>query len=51
MENYVDTKVQLFKNLIIYKRKPGVKKVAIINNESNYKELFLAETFDVLYTY
>jgi UDP-N-acetylmuramyl tripeptide synthase len=51
MENYVDTKVQLFKNLIIYKRKPGVKKVAIINNESDYKELFLAETFDVLYTY
>lgn len=51
MESYVDTKVQLFKNLIIYKRKPKVKKVAIINNESEYKELFLAETFDVLYTY
>ncbi len=51
MESYVDTKVQLFKNLIVYKRKPWVKKVAIINNESDYKELFLAETFDVLYTY
>ena len=51
MESYVDTKVQLFKNLIIYKRKPKVKKVAIINNESDYRELFLAETFDVLYTY
>lgn len=51
MESYVDTKLQLFKNLIIYKRKPGVKKVAIINNESDYKDLFIAETFDVLYTY
>lgn len=51
MDKYVDTKLQLFKNLIIYKRKPGVKKIAIINNESDYKDLFLAETFDVLYTY
>ncbi|NDK08366.1 UDP-N-acetylmuramoyl-L-alanyl-D-glutamate--2,6-diaminopimelate ligase [Candidatus Gracilibacteria bacterium] len=51
MESYVETKLQLFKNLIIYKRKPGVKKVAIINNESDYKDLFVAETFDVLYTY
>lgn len=51
MENYVDAKLQLFKNLIIYKRKPKVKKVAIINNESDYKDLFIAETFDVLYTY
>ncbi|MFA5917779.1 MAG: UDP-N-acetylmuramoyl-L-alanyl-D-glutamate--2,6-diaminopimelate ligase [Candidatus Gracilibacteria bacterium] len=51
MDNYVDTKLQLFKNLIIYKRKPGVKKIAIINNESDYKDLFLAETFDNLYTY
>lgn len=51
MENYIDTKVQLFKNLITYKRKPWVKKIAVINNESDHKELFLAETFDVLYTY
>lgn len=51
MDKYVDTKLQLFKNLIIYKRKPWVKKIAIINNESDYKDLFLAETYDVLYTY
>nr|MDD3720500.1 UDP-N-acetylmuramoyl-L-alanyl-D-glutamate--2,6-diaminopimelate ligase [Candidatus Gracilibacteria bacterium] len=51
MENYVNTKLQLFKNLITYRRKPGIKKVAVINNESDYKDLFIAETYDNLYTY
>lgn len=51
MENYVNTKLELFKKLISYKRKKWIKKVAIINSESEYKELFLSETYDVMYTY
>lgn len=51
MDNYVRTKLKLFKNLISNLRKPNVKKTAIINIESDYKELFLAETYDVLTTY
>lgn len=51
MDNYVRTKLQLFKTLISKKRKPGIKKTAIINLESDYKELFLAEVYDNLTTY
>lgn len=51
MDNYVKTKLKLFKNLISSERKPGVKKTAIINIESNYKDLFVNETYDVLTTY
>ncbi len=51
MENYVNTKLELFKKLITYKRKKWIKKVAIINSESDYKELFLSETYDVMYSY
>lgn len=51
MKNYVATKLKLFKGLIIAKRKPWVKKTAIINIDSDYKDLFLAETYDSLYTY
>lgn len=51
MEDYVNTKLSLFSKLITNKRKPGVKKTAIINTESQYKELFLDETYDVLYAY
>lgn len=51
MENYVRTKLKLFKSLISSKRKPWIKKTAIINIESNYKDLFLNETYDVLTTY
>lgn len=51
MENYVNTKLTIFKNLIRYKRKPWIKKTAIINIDSNYSELFLAETYDTFYTY
>lgn len=51
MENYVRTKLKLFKWLISSSRKPWVKKTAIINIESDYKDLFLAETYDVLTTY
>lgn len=51
MKDYVDTKLEIFKNLISYKRKPNIKKTAIINHTSNYVDLFLAETYDTLYTY
>ncbi len=51
MKDYVNTKLTIFKNLISYKRKPWIKKTAIINIDSNYADLFLAETYDVLYTY
>ena len=51
MDDYVNTKLKIFKRLMYYQRKPGVKKTGIINLESDYKELFLAETYDSLYTY
>jgi hypothetical protein len=51
MENYVNTKLKIFKNLITYKRKDNIKKNAIINIDSDYYELFLEETYDSLYTY
>lgn len=51
MDNYVRTKLKLFKNLIWNARKPNVKKTAVINIESEYKDLFLNETYDVLTTY
>jgi len=51
MDDYVNTKLQIFKKLMYYQRKPGVKKVGIINSQSEYKERFLAETYDSLYTY
>lgn len=51
MENYVRTKLKLFKSLIWSQRKHWIKKTAIINLETDYKELFLNETYDVLTTY
>jgi len=51
MNDYVNTKLSLFKNLISYKRKPWIKKTAIININSAYSDLFTAETYDSLYTY
>ncbi len=51
MDDYVQTKLKIFKNLMYYKRKPGIKKTGIINMESAYKDIFLAETYDSLYTY
>lgn len=51
MKDYVNTKLKLFKSLITATRKDGIKKTAIINMESDYKELFLAETYDSIYTY
>lgn len=51
MDDYVNTKLKIFKRLMYYQRKPWVKKTGIINLESDYKDLFLNETYDSLYTY
>ncbi len=51
MEDYVNTKLQIFKNLMYYDRKPNIKKTAIINMDSEYKELFMNETYDSRITY
>lgn len=52
MDNYAATKLQLFKNLVSYRRKPGVKKVTVINIDSDYASMFLSEpTPDTMYSY
>ena len=51
MEDYVNTKLQIFKNLITYNRKPEIKKSAVINAASPYSDLFINQTYDSLYTY
>jgi len=51
MDNYVETKLSIFRKLITYSRKRNIKKTAIINLDSKYNELFLEETYDITYTY
>jgi UDP-N-acetylmuramoyl-L-alanyl-D-glutamate--2,6-diaminopimelate ligase len=51
MNDYVKTKLKIFKELITYKRKPWVKKTAVINVNSDYSELFIEQTYDSLYLY
>ena len=51
MDDYVNTKLQIFKNLMYYERKSNIKKTAIINTDSEYKELFMNETYDNRITY
>ncbi len=51
MDDYVHTKLLLFSNLIRNKRKKWIKKTGIINTQSQYKELFLDETYDSLFVY
>lgn len=51
MKDYVKTKLEIFKNLIWYNRKPWVKKTAVLNITSNYIEDFLEQTYDSLYKY
>lgn len=51
MKDYVNTKLSIFKKLIWYERKPGVKKTGIINVCSRYSEDFLEQTYDSLYKY
>lgn len=51
MEDYVNTKLKIFKNLMYYRRKPGIKKTWVINTDSEYSNIFTAETYDSLYKY
>lgn len=51
MRNYMNTKLSLFKKLIYFKRKPGIKKTWVINVLSKYSELFIEETYDSLFKY
>lgn len=51
MNNYVRTKLKLFSSLISSARKKNIKKTAIINMESEFKDLFLNETYDNMLTY
>lgn len=51
MKDYVDTKLEIFKRLMYYKRKPWIKKVWVLNMWSKYIEPFLEQTYDSLYKY
>jgi UDP-N-acetylmuramyl-tripeptide synthetase len=51
MQDYVKTKLKIFKELITYKRKAWVKKTWIINVNSDYSELFMEQAYDSLYLY
>ncbi|RKW22943.1 UDP-N-acetylmuramoyl-L-alanyl-D-glutamate--2,6-diaminopimelate ligase [Candidatus Gracilibacteria bacterium] len=51
MRDYVKTKLTIFKKLIAYKRKPGIKKTAVLNMNSAYLDDFLDQTYDSLYKY
>lgn len=53
MENYVDTKMQLFRSLYKYGIKKGVRKVGVVNIDSPYADRFLAKddiVVDNMYT-
>ena len=53
MENYVATKLQLFKNLYKYGIRREVRKVGVVNLDSDFAELFTARDIPVdnMYTY
>lgn len=53
MDEYVATKARLFKNLVNYRRKPGVKKISVVNLDSDYATRFLGGdiTPDIMYSY
>jgi UDP-N-acetylmuramyl tripeptide synthase len=52
MDAYATTKLRLFTGLVNYRRKPGVKKISVVNIDSDYASMFLSEpTPDILYTY
>jgi UDP-N-acetylmuramoyl-L-alanyl-D-glutamate--2,6-diaminopimelate ligase len=51
IKDYVKTKLKIFKELITYKRKPWIKKSAIINVNSDYSDMFIDQTYDSLYLY
>jgi UDP-N-acetylmuramoyl-L-alanyl-D-glutamate--2,6-diaminopimelate ligase len=51
MEKYADTKVGLFRSLVESRRKRGVKKISVVNLDSDYADRFLEPTADIVYTY
>jgi UDP-N-acetylmuramoyl-L-alanyl-D-glutamate--2,6-diaminopimelate ligase len=53
MENYVDTKLQLFKNLYKYGIRKEVRKVWVVNVDSEYASRFLSKDIvvDAMHTY
>lgn len=51
MKNYINTKLKLFKQLIWNKRKPWVKKTAIVNGDISEKDIFLEPVYDKEFTY
>ena len=51
MDHYVDTKLRLFKGLVEFRRKRGIKKVSVVNLDSPYCERFLEPTADIVYSY
>ncbi len=52
MENYAQTKLQLFKNLYKYGIRKGVRKVGVVNIDSDYASTFLSKdvVVDTMYT-
>ncbi len=51
MDAYAAVKAKLFQNLMVYRRKWDVKKVAVVNIDSPYASMFLETTADQMYTY
>lgn len=43
MENYVETKLLLFKNLYKYGRRKDIRKVGVVNTDSEYSSRFLSK--------
>ncbi len=53
MDNYVETKLQLFKNLYKYGIHKNVRKIGVVNIDSEYASRFLSKDIvvDVMYTF
>ncbi len=51
MEEYANTKFKLFSNLVKYRRKKNVKKIAVINVDNEYSYIFLDTIVDNMYIY
>lgn len=51
MENYYKIKLKLFENLVRYRRKNWIKKVSVVNIDSQYSSEFLNIVDDNKYTY
>ena len=51
MDAYARVKLRLFSGLVHHRRKPGVKKVSVVNVDHEWAPLFLQETADVVRTF